>query len=290
LVALVVPLLLLWLSYDEQTSRAAEARLFEELSRLQEETFGRSIDMSAAVLLTAAARLFAGADVEMVLVGPDGPLCFTGDENGVSRRRVDPDAFDSPWVLQALGAQGIRTGYAEGRPYCSAVLGPIEQPSAVLIARRLAGAPGFGRREVMLAGVLVRQAESWLSLVELTASRDEALEKAAIAEGTAKALGDLGADTAPSLALLRESTARLARLAGLAGPGQVSDLVEELHVVERAVASLLGAIALAADPDLAALGVVAAGQLSTPVVSAGRPADAEQWTTTGVLYPVAPGG
>jgi len=47
LVALVVPLMLLWLSYDEQTARAAEARLFAELARLQEQASGRSIDVSA---------------------------------------------------------------------------------------------------------------------------------------------------------------------------------------------------------------------------------------------------
>src|SRR5437764_778448 len=41
LVALVVPLMLLWLSYDEQTARAAEARLFAELARLQEQASGR---------------------------------------------------------------------------------------------------------------------------------------------------------------------------------------------------------------------------------------------------------
>jgi len=57
--------MLLWLSYDEQTARAAEARLFAELARLQEQASGRSIDVSAQVVLTAAARLFGGADVEM---------------------------------------------------------------------------------------------------------------------------------------------------------------------------------------------------------------------------------
>jgi len=273
---LIVPLLLLWLSYDEQTSRAAEARLFAELARLQEQAAGRSTDSSALVVLTAAARLFGGADVEMVLVGADGPIRFTGDEHGIARRRVDPEAFDSPWVLQALGAGGVRTGHVEGRPYCSAVLGDSGSPLAVLIARRPAGAAGFGRREIMLAQVLVRQAESWLSLAELTASRAEALEKAEAAEGAARALGDIGAHTAPSLAVLRETTSRLARLAATE-PDQVTDIVDELHAVERAVASLLGAIAIAADPELARLTGTAADDgpldLRTP----------EHWTTTGIL-------
>ena len=68
LFGLVVPLLLLWLSYDEQTARAAEARLFAELARLQEPASGRSVDVSAQVVLTAAARLFGGADVEMLVL------------------------------------------------------------------------------------------------------------------------------------------------------------------------------------------------------------------------------
>lgn len=271
LAALIVPLLLLWFSYDEQTSRSGEARLFAELARLQEQAAGRSVDISAQVVLTAAARLFGGADVEMVLVGPDGPLRYTGDETGIDRRRVDPNAFDSPWVLRALGAGTLQTGHEEGRPYCSAVLGEVDSPLAVLIARRPVGAPGFGRREVNLAGVLVNQAESWLSVAELAASHAEALEKA---EDTARALGDLGAHTAPSLALLRESSARLARLA-TGGPEQVAQIVDELHAVERAVASLLGAIALAADPDVARV----PGELPNGMPAA----TAEQWTTTGVL-------
>src|SRR4029078_11990686 len=55
LLGLVVPLLLLWLSYDEQTARSAEARLFAELARLQERASGRSVGVSAQVVLTVAA-------------------------------------------------------------------------------------------------------------------------------------------------------------------------------------------------------------------------------------------
>src|SRR5262249_27224688 len=102
LVALVVPLLLLWFSYDEQTARTAEARLFAELARLQEQASGRSVDVSAQVVLTAAARLFGGADVEMVLMTADGAAHYIGDEHGVSRHRVDPSVLDSGWVIRAL--------------------------------------------------------------------------------------------------------------------------------------------------------------------------------------------
>lgn len=277
LMGLIVPMVLLWLSYDEQTARAAEARLFAELARLQERANDRSVDVSAQVVLTAAARLFGGADVEMVLLAADGPVLYTGDEDGLQRRRVDADAFDQPWVLRALGSGGVRTGTDAGRPYCSAVLGPSDHPLAVLAARRPHGAAGFGRREAMLAEVLVSQAESWLSVAELTRSRDEAVAQAEAAEDAARALGDAGAHTAPALGVLRESANRLARLAASPdGPDPVGDIVDELHAVERAVASLLGAIALAADPELARL---SASFDDTPAPAR----SVEEWTTTGVL-------
>jgi hypothetical protein len=277
LLALVVPLLLLWISYDEQTARTAEAQLYAELARLQEKASGRSVDMSSQVVLTAAARLLASDDVEMVLMGDDGPVHYAGNTEGVVRRRVDAAALDQPWVLQALGERGPVTGREEGRPWCAALLGPHDAPFAVLVARRPAGAASFGRRDTMLATVLVQQAESWLSIAELAASRDEALAQAEAAEDAARALGDLGADTAPSLGVLRESAHRLARLAETEGPAAVHEIVDELYAVERAVASLLGAIALAAETDLGR------GDVSDQEQPA--PRRAADWTTTGVLTP-----
>jgi hypothetical protein len=272
LLGLLVPLALLWSSYDQQTRRTAEARLFAELARGQEQATGRSTDVSSQVVVTAAARLFGGADIEMVLLAADGPVRYAGDETGVpERRRVDPDAFDEPWVLRALGARGVSTGTDDGRPWCSAVLGEPNAPLAVLIARRPRGAAGFGRRETRLAEVLVGQAESWLSVSDLKRRNHVAVE-------TAKNLGDVGAATAPALLVLRESADRLARLADTSGG--VDDIVEELHLVERAVASLLGAIALAAEPDLAALSP--AGTRVTDAPPPARPAT--DWTTTGVLH------
>jgi hypothetical protein len=76
--------------------------------------------------------------------------------------------------------------------------------------------------------------------------------------------------------VLRESADRLARLAETAGGAD--DIVEELHLVERAVASLLGAIALAAEPDLVG---VTAGNRITDAPPPSRPAT--DWTTTGIL-------
>jgi hypothetical protein len=275
LLGLLVPMALLWWSYDQQTRRAAEARLFAELARGQERATGQSIEASARVVLTAAARLFGGADVELILMTADGPVRYLGDEYGVaSRDRVSSAVLDERWVIRALGAGGVTTGTDDGRPYCSAVLGRREHPLALLHALRPRGSAGFGRREVTLAEVLVGQAESWLSVAEIAASRDAAVDRAEQADEAARALGDIGADTAPSLSVLRQSASRLAQLAGMpAGPAEVGEIVDELHAVERAVASLLGAIALAADSDLrTAEGMPAEPKRAEP-----------EWTTTGLL-------
>ncbi|MEO6713976.1 MAG: hypothetical protein ABIM89_11180 [Mycobacteriales bacterium] len=282
LLGLIVPMGLLWFSYDQQTARAAEATLFAELARGQERVTGQSIDISAQVVLSAAARLFGGADVELILNGADGPVRYVGDEYGVpERQRVDPTAFDQEWVMRALSASQVVTGVAAGRPYCSMVLGADDSPLAVINAQRPLGAATFGRREVSLASVLVGQAEAWLSVADLTASRDAAVDRAAAAGEAARALGDIGAETSANLVMLRESASRLARLATPGrtelDPRGVHEIVDELHSVERAVASLLGAIALAAEPDLTG---AAAAMGDLPM--ARRPVDAE-WTTTGVL-------
>jgi hypothetical protein len=278
LLALIVPSGLLWLSYDQQTRQAFETRLFTELADGQERVSGRSSDASARVVLTAAARLFA-ADAEMVLITADGPVRYVGDDRNVLRQRVEQDVFNEQWVLRALGSRAVTTGVEDGRPYISAVLGDVHAPMAVLITRRPVGADVFDRREQTMAGVLIRQAESWMSVAELTESRDEAIELAEAAGEAARALGDMGANTWPAMVSLRESAARLGRLAAMPeGPDPVGDIVGELHAAERAVASLLGAIALAADPELAALDT---HELEPATQAA--PADDDVWTTTGVL-------
>ena len=249
LFGLLVPLALLWSSYDQQTRRAAEVRLFTELARGQECETGRSSDVSAQVVVTAAARLLGGAEVELVLLAADGPVRYVGDADGVPlRRRVSPDVFDEPWVMRTLGDRSVLSGREGTRPYVCAVLGDLDAPLAVLRAQRPAGGVAFDRHELRLAKVLVGQAEAWLSVAELAARSQAAATRAEAAGEAARALSDLGAATAPALLVLRESADRLARLARFAGG--VDDIVEELHLVELAVASLLGAIALAAEPDL----------------------------------------
>jgi hypothetical protein len=119
-----------------------------------------------------------------------------------------------------------------------------------------------------------------LSVAELMASRDAAEARAARAGEATRALGDVGAHTWPALVTLHESAARLAQLASLPeGPDPVGEIVDELHSAELAVASLLGAIAIAAEPELATAGAdVTAGRTSDLL-----PVDDTTWTTTGVL-------
>jgi len=275
LLGLVVPVGLLWFSYDQEVRRSSEARLYRELAEGQEQATSRSTDVSVQVVLGAAARIF-GADVEMVLRASDGPVRWLGDETSAPQRlRVAPEAFDEPWVLEALGSRGLVTGHDGGRPSCTLVLGPLEAPQAVLIARRPIGAAPFGRRDVGLAEVLARQAEQWLSVSDLSARYEVAAEQAAAASGATRALGDIGAATAPALAVLRDSAGRLSHLADR---GDVDDIVDELHLVERAVASLLGAVALAAEPDLRG----SSSDQEGPALGMPQRATTD-WTTTGVL-------
>ena len=260
LLALVVPLTVLWSSYDQQSWRTAEARLFAELARGHERAMGRSPDVSATVVLTSAARLLGGADVEMILVAADGLVRYAGDETGNPlRTRVDPEAFDAPWVVRALGARGVTTGTQGGRPYCSALLGSYDDPLAVLIARRPRGAASFGRRELRLVQALVVQAEIWLARGHGAGAGAGAVTPPTVLEGGGER------------AALRDSADRLARLAQ--GTGDIDDIIDELHQVERSVASLLGVLATSAGPQPA--------PSPLPVPGPRRPAT--DWTTTGVL-------
>jgi hypothetical protein len=276
LLGLVAPIGLLWWSYQQQTRRTSEARLFAELAKGQEEVAGSTVDASAQVIVTAAARLFGGAEVEMLLRHPDGPVRYLGDERGLSARlRAEADAFDAPWVLRALAERGVRTGSENDRPFCSAVLGDPSRPVAILVARRPARAASFTRGDAQLAQVLVGQAEAWLSVAHLTARHEEAVGRAEAYGAASRVIGDMGQETVPALAVLRESANRLSRLAvAFNGPAAVDEIVVELHAVERAVASLLGAIALASDP-------LAADGSELPGLTTGSVRGETEWTTTG---------
>lgn len=276
LIALVVPVLLLWISYDEQATRAAETELYAELARLQERASNRSVDVSAYVVLTAACRVFNSPDVEMILLAHEGPIHFAGDAIGIDRRLVDPAALDEDWVLQALAECGTVTGVEAGRPWCATVLGSGESPLAVLVARRAEGAPQFGRRDVLLAGVLSQQAQTWLASAARAVPRDDATGPRPPMDAV-RETGEQPMDTDPALRVLRDSANRLARLASGDGSPDVDDIVDELHAAERAVASLLGAIALAAEPELVL------GMTEEDMQLAAARHSFDDWTTTGVL-------
>ncbi len=296
LLGLAVPALLLWSMFELQARQSAEADIFAELVRGQEQAGGRSVDESAQIVVTAVARVLGGADVELVVNGVDGPMRYAGDESGApDRRRVSAEVFDEPWVMRLLGGSRVVTGAEQGRPFCAALVGPWRQPLAVLVARRPRGAAPFARREATLASSLVRQVQPWLTLPDVTGVAAGALPRPRSAAGHGHA--------DPALALLREASRRLGRLADATGQEMSPDealpaLLDEVHAVERAVASLLGAAALAVDGDESSRNAVslpgrqvpgprtsdethvhAAGAASpnASVSGPGRPA----WTTTG---------
>jgi hypothetical protein len=268
LLAFVVPLVLLWSAHEAQTRRAAEAHLYAELARGQERATGRSHEASATVVVSTAARVLGRADVELVLQALEGPISYVGDAaGGAQRRPLRPGALNPAWAMRALADSGISTGVDDGRPWLTAVIGPADAPLAVLRARRGDGAAAFARHDVRLVEVLAGEAATWLAGL-LPPPRG----RSAVAEQAARALGDVGAATAPALTVLRDSADRLARLAE--SPDGVEHIVEELHHVEQAVASLLGAVALAAEPDL----------LHLPEPHERPETEQESdWTTTGVL-------
>jgi len=275
LLGLLAPVALLVSSARHGARSATEASLFAELARGQEQAGLRTLDEGAQAVVTAAARLLGGADVELVLLGAEGAVRYAGAEQGAPvRARVDPAAFDDPWLLRALGSRGARGGSDGARPVLATAVGTAGSPVAVLLARRPAGAAPFARRDVLLADVLAAQAASWLSLAGLRP--DPGRPAAGVAGATATFLpgAEQDSEADAARAVLRESAVRLARLA--AADGAVADIVDELQVVERSVASLLGALALSARPSDPGRPLPAAAEPSVPTPDVA-------WTTTGTL-------
>ncbi len=249
---LAVPGLLVASTYELQARRSAEAKLFAALAVEQQRASGRSLEQSVTVLMLVAARILGGADVELLLSGPEGLIRYVGDESGVSgRSRVDPSAFDAPWVRQLLGRSSVRLAADEGRPSCAFSVGTGGATRAVVVARRPLGASGFTRADAVFARALARQAYPWLTpSQEMATARD------------------------PRLEVVREIARRI-----LAAPEPTSDpqwsrlLLDEVHGLERAVAALLGS--------------APGGTIPSPRNPQDQqaPADAArpEWTTTGRL-------
>jgi len=205
-----------WSASAQVAWRRGEARLFAHLASGP----ARTPDASAQLLVTAAARLLGGADVELVVLDGVLPRCFTGDERGRPGRSYDVVALAEPWVGEALGSPGVRRSRVDDRPTLSTVLHRDGRPRAVLRARRVAGAADFDRNDVRGLEVLVVRADAWL---------------VAPPEGDEVAGG-------PAVERLHASVERLDALAarGAAAP----HVTAELHELERAVASLLGSAGL----------------------------------------------
>lgn len=257
--------------------RRTDAALFAALADGQQRACGASVDVSVQAVVTAARRELRASEVEMVLLGAEGPVHYLDDGAAVSRRRVDCNAFDQPWVLNAMGAGGVRVSRDDDRPQCSAVIGSLDElrdPLAVLLVRRSSGAPRFGRADLHRVRLLVAQAERWFA-----AGAPESLAGAFGPRGAVEAAGaaDPNPRPSPDLTLLRDSARRLSSLSvGPVSSDAVGQIVEELHSAERAVASLLGSMAMSKARSLADR----AEELHVDPVA--RRA-AEEWTTTGVL-------
>jgi hypothetical protein len=199
-------------AYAHAAWRRGEAHLYAQLAQSPE----RTPDASAQLLVTAAARLLRGADVELVVL--EGPLArrFTGDERGQDRASTVV-GLDEPWVLDALASPGVqRSRDEDDRPALRAVLHRPGRPVAVLRARRAAGAPDFDRRDLRSTTVLVARAGAWLA---------PAPDTAAVVQE-------------PAVVRVRASVERLDALAARRASAPL--VAAELHELERAVAALLG--------------------------------------------------
>jgi len=266
---LVVLVVLLLLTRSAQRRHEADLQMFAELVRGQEQAAGRSVDVSAEVVLGAAARLLGGADCELLVRHPAGPVRFAGDEYGVRERvPVAGGEFDQTWALEVLGAPTARTGSDRGRPYVAAAIGRVT-PWALLIARRTQGAPAFGRTDRRRLRALTEQAQTWLAVSELTGGADYVSGLPAGLTSTAE----------PALRTLRDASRRLSGLAqrwDSADP--VSDVVTEMHACEHAVTELMGAVL---------------GRQVPPSRASHRLIRPVEWTSTGVFtdetQSVAPG-
>jgi hypothetical protein len=267
LLGLIAPLALLGVTATEDIRRQADMRAAVELARVHAQECSSALahpeaerapgEIAARALVTAAARLVGGADVELLLVTDEGPVRFEGDETGrVHRQRVPPTVFDEALVVRALAAAQTVTLAPGGAGTSAAVsLLPNREigahaSSAVLVVRRPPGGTGLRRSDRLALQAVSAQARGWLSPVSQASSARTARPESA----------EL------NLQVVRDAALRLARAAGT-GVAQeqetVTRLVDELHVVERAVAGLLG------------------GQRSGPGnATPDRPA--QQWTTSGV--------
>lgn len=276
LLGLTAPVVLVMTTHLHGMRNLAETQILRELLGAQtgrradaDHPGRRSMDDSVQLLMTSAARLLGGADVEVLALGPDGALRFAGRERGdAARSRVLPGAYDDPWVRRCLqptapgNAVRARRGVDARRPVLAVRLGPAGSAGAVLLARRPTGAAAFTRADAAIAEALASRTAAWLPTALVGAEPTD----------------EYDVPNAAALTVVRSSAARMGRLAdprSLTGEARRVDLdavVGELRELERSVAALLG------------------GHDEPPVVPAARESaaqsvipDAEAWTTSGTM-------
>ena len=251
LLGLMVPLALLWSSYDQQTRRSQEARLFAELAAGQERAtarssrhlragrrHGRRPAVRGRRRRDGAARRGRPGALRRRRGRRAAAACASTPTSSTSRGSCAPSVPGASAPASRTAGPGARPSSASPtarRPCCSPAgpvgVGPVRPPR---------DAAGRGPR---------RPGRGWLSVADLS---------------TRPHRRRAGGGRRQRRAGPRRHRCR--HRAGAEGPaaspptgspgwpqsqGGVDDIVEELHLVERAVASLLGAVALAADPELA---------------------------------------
>ena len=240
LTGLVVPAVLVVAVVQLQRDRDAEARLYASLSAEQDHMSGRTNDESARAMLVTTARLLGGADVELLVAGPEGLVRYLGDEAGVaSRVAVPPEALSDPYVLDLLAGDGVRSWHddAGSRPAIGFSVGTRGSASVgslvIAVARRPLGGPAFGVHDVRLAKALSTQAGSWLA-----AGRSSAPATPAVGSQEPAPAGQNDALRTRQF-IVREAATRLTAAAGSPDPDP-DRLADELRLVQRAVAALVG--------------------------------------------------
>ena len=276
LLALLAPAGLLAWALIDQIQRTGETQLLAELVRAHEDRVSDTTDEVVGALLEVGSRLLPGISVELVVFTGDGPHLYRRQSRGgVACHRMRVGDFSEAWALAATSNDPV-TRDCDDQVESLLRVGRAGSPLGLI--RMVTSQPGnaLNRQAMQVLRMLSRHAEASLSVDRALLSRDDAIERATSATEAVRALSDISADTAPALRILRDSAGRLASLASRAPSDQVeiTHLVEELYAVERAVASLCGAVTLAAVPgadDQAEQGLEPAADRR------------EAWTRTGLL-------
>ncbi|HVE99042.1 MAG TPA: hypothetical protein VNA12_07670 [Mycobacteriales bacterium] len=252
LLAMVAPAILLGWALIDQTRRTGETQLLAELVRAHEARVSDATDEVVGALIQVGSRLIADVSVELVVFTPEGPHLYRRQSRGqVACHRMRVGDFAESWALAASSDSPVTSTTDSGSEALLRV-GRARNPLGLVRMVSSGSESGFNRQAMQVLRMLSRHAEASLSVDRALVSRDEALDRANAAAETVRSLSDISADTGPALRVLRESAGRLAAMASETPVNQVevTHLVEELYAVERAVASLCGAVTLASVPGL----------------------------------------